>query len=138
MYYNSLFMFVPMLLMTWQSGDIAAIAEFKGWLDINFVAMFGLSCIFGFILNYSILLCTHYNSTLTTAVVGCLKNIIITYLGTIFSADYTFSWINFIGLNISIFGSLVYTKVTLLAPQDKSKLPTTEVRTRVAPSTTTV
>ena len=30
MYYNSLFMFAPVLLMAWQAGDVAAALQFQG------------------------------------------------------------------------------------------------------------
>ena len=85
------------------------------WADPHFVALFVFSATMGSVLNYSIFLCTSVNSALTTAVVGCLKNILTTYVGMVFFSGYTFSWLNFAGINISVAASLYYTFVTLKA-----------------------
>ncbi|KYN06613.1 UDP-sugar transporter UST74c [Cyphomyrmex costatus] len=112
MYYNSLFMLGPTVLMAWWMGDIDLALKFPNWTNPLFLLQFVLSCIMGFILSYSTLLCTLYNSALTTTIIGCLKNICVTYLGMVIGGDYIFSLLNFVGLNLSVIGSLVYTWVT--------------------------
>lgn len=95
-------------------GTLNQVASFEGWNDPQFIVLFIIASLMGSVLNYSIFLCTTVNSALTTAVVGCLKNILTTYAGMIFIGDYVFHLLNFIGLNISIIGSLYYTYVTMV------------------------
>lgn len=112
MFYNSLFMIVPATFFAFYTGDLEAAYYYDSWTNALFLSQFIISCIMGFILSYSILLCTLYNSALTTTIIGCLKNICVTYLGMIIGGDYVFSWPNFVGINVSVLGSLLYTYVT--------------------------
>ncbi|CAG5126394.1 unnamed protein product, partial [Candidula unifasciata] len=122
LYYNSLIMFLPVLILTIYSGELIEAYMFEQWADPVFLFQFLLSCLMGFILNYSIIMCTACNSALTTTIVGVLKNLLVTYLGMFLGGDYVFSLTNFIGINISVCGSLLYTYVTF--KQHPAALPT--------------
>lgn len=50
--------------------------EFGKWGEPVFLGEFLLSCVMGFVLNYAIIVSTHYNSALTTSIVGVIKVLI--------------------------------------------------------------
>ncbi|KAG8259523.1 hypothetical protein J6590_011818 [Homalodisca vitripennis] len=112
MFYCAVLMLPLSVLLNFGMGELQRVCEFEYWSDAMFIIQFLLSCTMGFILNYSVMLCTQYNSALTTTIMGCLKNILVTYLGMFIGGDYKYSLTNFLGINLSIIGSLIYTFVT--------------------------
>jgi len=94
-------------------STISLVMAYQGWSDWSFISMLLGTCCMGSVLNYAIFLCTTRNSALTTAVVGTMKNVFTTYIGMMVFSDYTFTWVNFLGINISILGSLYYTYCTM-------------------------
>ncbi|CAM9819294.1 unnamed protein product [Chrysoparadoxa australica] len=113
LFYNSLLSaaILPVIMFAFSSHELEQVWEFEGWADPAFRAGFCLAALMGSILNYSIFYCTQVNSALTTTVVGCLKNVLTNYLGMLMG-DYVFSFLNFLGLHVSIAGSLVYSWAT--------------------------
>ncbi|XP_051852800.1 UDP-N-acetylglucosamine/UDP-glucose/GDP-mannose transporter isoform X1 [Antechinus flavipes] len=117
LFYNACFMIIPTFIISIFTGDLQQATEFSQWRNILFIMQFLLSCLLGFLLMYSTVLCSYYNSALTTTVVGAVKNISIAYIGMLFGGDYIFSMLNFIGLNICMGGGVMYTFLTLQGPE---------------------
>ncbi|XP_041855830.1 UDP-N-acetylglucosamine/UDP-glucose/GDP-mannose transporter [Melanotaenia boesemani] len=112
LFYNALIIIIPTILASAFTGDLQKAIAFEDWLNVTFVFCFLMSCFMGFVLMYSIVLCSYYNSALTTTVVGAIKNVAVAYIGIFVGGDYLFSWKNFIGLSICMSGGLVYSYFT--------------------------
>ncbi|XP_069817847.1 nucleotide sugar transporter SLC35D2 [Dendropsophus ebraccatus] len=126
LFYNAAFMILPTLLFTIWTGEFEKAIHFSKWTNFYFAFQFLLACMMGFILLYSIVLCSYHNSALTTTVIGALKNVSIAYIGMFLGGDYMFSWLNFIGLNICMVGGAAYSFVTLWeVPPSADKHPNT-------------
>uniref|UniRef100_A0A2K5ZKP6 Solute carrier family 35 member D2 n=1 Tax=Mandrillus leucophaeus TaxID=9568 RepID=A0A2K5ZKP6_MANLE len=128
LFYNACFMIVPTLIISVSTGDLRQATEFNQWKNVLFILQFLLSCFLGFLLMYSTVLCSYYNSALTTAVVGAIKNVSVAYIGMLIGGDYIFSLLNFVGLNICMAGGLRYSFLTLSSqlkpkPVDEENIP---------------
>ena len=114
LYFNSLMSVVGVCgVLFWKQDEVEAVRNFEAWGDPQFVILLVAASVMGSVLNYAIFLCTTVNSALTTTVVGCLKNVLTTYVGMVFGGDYIWSWLNFLGINVSVVGSLVYARANL-------------------------
>lgn len=120
LFYNALIIVIPTFLMSAYSGDLSEALTFQDWAQVTFVFCFLLSCIMGFVLMYSIVLCSHYNSALTTTVVGAIKNVAVAYIGIFVGGDYVFSWPNFLGLSICMSGGLLYSYLAFSTNSEKT------------------
>ena len=76
------------------------VLEFAGWSDGQFSVPLFVSSVLGTVLMYTTMLCTQHNSALVTTVIGCIKNIAITYYGMWFNTDFQGGTFVTIGLHI--------------------------------------
>ncbi|KAH0628203.1 hypothetical protein JD844_009062 [Phrynosoma platyrhinos] len=123
-FYNACFMIIPTVLISFFTGDFQQIAVFSV-LDSEYQYRMIAQAAILFLLMYATVLCSHYNSALTTTVVGAIKNVTIAYIGMLVGGDYIFSMLNFIGLNICMAGGLRYSFLTIRG-QDNLKCPMDE------------
>lgn len=124
LYYNSLCsipIFTVLIALT-EPDVLDSLRVYEYWGDPGLMVCLVGSIVLGVILNYCIFWCTQVNSATTTGVVGSMKNIISAYAAIFgLGGDYVFSWLNFLGLNISMVGSCVYSYFKLTAKKSNTQ-----------------
>ena len=101
-------MAIPLSLLMLYTGEFSLVYAYGDWSNPFFLISFVSSCLMGFVLNYSTMLCSRVNSALTTTVIGTMKNVFITYIGMVLGGDYVYSNVNFVGVSISVLAGMMY------------------------------
>jgi solute carrier family 35 protein len=89
-------------------GSVVMLVTLPYWyvpVEVNGLVL--VSSLLAGLLQFTILYCTKYNSALTTSVIGVMKNVVTTYIGMGW-LGYTYDPMNFIGINLSLFGGILY------------------------------
>lgn len=116
LYYNSLIgsFILTIVTFSWHPNTLQVVANWDGWSSPLAVSCFLAGILLGMFLNYTYFVCTQYNSSTTSSVVGSLKNLVVTYASVLgIDEGYKYNDWNFTGLNISGVGALAYTYVRI-------------------------
>ena len=102
------------------------LTTFQDWDQLGFQITFVFSIALGIMLNFGASWVIEKNDALTLAVSGSTKSAVMGLLVCfgLFDPTYVFTWVNFIGLQISTIGSFVYVYYTKAKPK-YTPLPTT-------------
>jgi hypothetical protein len=117
LFYNSLFA-IPILSVAvhYRGKGYPAVYNYDKWDSPKFLLVLTISITMGLVLNFAILWNTQTNGPLSTTVMGSAKNVLTTYLGILgLGGDYIFTVTNFLGLNVSMGGALLYSYVKFKA-----------------------
>ena len=99
-------------------------ALFKFKIDnIFFWLVFLLVISMGCLLNFTLFLCTQFNSALTTSVVGSVKSVAQTAIGTVVFGGISLNVFTIFGISMNLFGGSFYSyvkyKESLLKSDDR-------------------
>ncbi|VUZ44723.1 unnamed protein product [Hymenolepis diminuta] len=108
LFYNSIFMFPFMLMLTLMTGRVRNVIDYPLWSNVWFVAGFLFSCLAAVTLQFLTFECTRLTSALTTSVIGVMKNTVVSFGGMFVGGDYIFTIVNFCGVTISTIGAITY------------------------------
>lgn len=122
MFYSNLYSLpLVMAAIAVSHDDIEHLRNFHDWGNHRFLVCLASSALMGFVLNYAYFMCTKLNSPLTTTVIGAGKNIATSYIGMLFR-DYTYNGLGFVGINISVAGSVLYNWAEWVKMRDADRL----------------
>ncbi|KAI6174814.1 UDP-sugar transporter UST74c-like isoform X2 [Aphelenchoides bicaudatus] len=119
LFYNALFMIPIGVVLAYVVDDFPkAIDYFQRTNSLPLIlSSMGMAFFFGLMLNYAMMMCTEYNSALTTTF-----NTAITYIGMFLAGDYVFHAINFFGISLTVLGSSLYIYVTFKMRNSESRV----------------
>lgn len=113
--YNNCVALPLYVLGLYARNSLSKLMTFKSWDSGSFLLYFSISSMLGITLQFAILYAVQVNGPLALTITGLLKNIITSYLGFLgIGGDYIFTLPNFLGINISMIGGILFSRAKYL------------------------
>lgn len=110
-------------------------SQFKDWTTPAFQVAFASSIVLGILLNYGASWVIEKNDALTLAVAGSAKSAVMGLLVCfgLFDPTYQFTWVNFVGLQLSAVASFFYVYFAKAKKSEYKEIPQEEPKTEQLP-----
>jgi hypothetical protein len=115
LYYNSMTAFPLSLFLAFALGEVSALGSYPYRADPGFLIAIAVCTCMGPLITYSTILCTTYNSALTTSITGNVKDIGLTIIGALAFGDFQATASNVSGILLSFAGAGLYSWVSYTA-----------------------
>ena len=112
------------------SGEFGRATHQFSSKDVKFMVIFIIVVCSGCLLNYVLFLCTTLNSALTTSVVGTLKSIVQTVVGTWTFGGFSVNAFTVTGISLNLFGTCLYIYAKYQEIMRKRRLSSSRDKTR--------
>lgn len=101
---------LPLVMLgSYFNGELEQVWKYPFLLDAQFLIVLCATVISGNLLTYSMFLCTHLNSAMTTNFIGILKNIPQTLVGLFTFGGMSLNIFNIAGLTLNMIGGIIFT-----------------------------
>lgn len=100
-----------LVLLLRMPQEVEQMQWFELYSNVSFVMFLIFASLMESVLNLAIFLCSSTKSALTTTMVKCLKNVLMS-IWDVCGGRLFFLWLSFCGINLSIAASLIYVRAT--------------------------
>lgn len=97
-----------LVLFSYLNSEIINVTQYEHVWNPEFIILFFLAISVGCLFNFAVFFCTKMTSALTTSIIGGMKTIAQTVIGSFNFGGISKNWETYVGISLNLIGSMLY------------------------------